>query len=69
MYEGTDYVEFAQRVQNYMIRNGRNGYPPEKVGEGSGKHSQPATLKFVMRWVGRDFLRRFLQRLLPEMGR
>src|SRR5215216_405515 len=33
MYEGTDYVESAQRVQNYMIRDGRNGYPPEKVGE------------------------------------
>jgi NAD(P)-dependent dehydrogenase (short-subunit alcohol dehydrogenase family) len=33
MYSGTEYVEAARRVQAYMIRNGRNGYPPEKVGE------------------------------------
>src|SRR5512134_2760408 len=33
MYADTDYVEAARRVQNYMIRDGRSGYPPEKVGE------------------------------------
>lgn len=32
-YANTDYVEAARRVQQYMIRDGRNGYPPEKVGE------------------------------------
>jgi NAD(P)-dependent dehydrogenase (short-subunit alcohol dehydrogenase family) len=29
----TEYAESIKRVQKYMIRNGRNGYPPEKVGE------------------------------------
>jgi len=29
----TEYGESMRRVQEYMIRNGRNGYPPEKVGE------------------------------------
>jgi len=33
MYANTEYVESARRVQEFMIRNGRNGYPPEKVGE------------------------------------
>ena len=33
MYENTDYVESARRVQKYMIEDGRKGYPPEKVGE------------------------------------
>ncbi|HET9908134.1 MAG TPA: SDR family oxidoreductase [Anaerolineales bacterium] len=32
-YAHTDYVEAARRAQEYMIRSGRNGYPPEKVGE------------------------------------
>jgi NAD(P)-dependent dehydrogenase (short-subunit alcohol dehydrogenase family) len=32
-YADTDYAEAARRVQNYMIQEGRNGYPPEKVGE------------------------------------
>jgi NAD(P)-dependent dehydrogenase (short-subunit alcohol dehydrogenase family) len=32
-YDKTDYVEAALRVQRYMIQDGRNGYPPEKVGE------------------------------------
>lgn len=32
-YEQTEYFEAAMKVQNYMIRDGRNGYPPEKVGE------------------------------------
>ena len=33
IYAGTDYVEAAQRLQKYMVDDGRKGYPPEKVGE------------------------------------
>jgi NAD(P)-dependent dehydrogenase (short-subunit alcohol dehydrogenase family) len=33
IYANTEYVEAARRMQEYMVRNGRNGYPPEKVGE------------------------------------
>jgi NAD(P)-dependent dehydrogenase (short-subunit alcohol dehydrogenase family) len=32
-YEKTEFFEAAMRVQKYMINDGRNGYPPEKVGE------------------------------------
>ena len=33
MYENTEYMKFARRIQEYMLRNGRNGLAPEKVGE------------------------------------
>jgi NAD(P)-dependent dehydrogenase (short-subunit alcohol dehydrogenase family) len=33
LYAKTDYVEAARRAQAYMIRNGRSGLAPEKIGE------------------------------------
>jgi NAD(P)-dependent dehydrogenase (short-subunit alcohol dehydrogenase family) len=33
VYENTEYMKFARRVKDHMIRNGKNGLPPEKVGE------------------------------------
>jgi NAD(P)-dependent dehydrogenase (short-subunit alcohol dehydrogenase family) len=33
IYADTDYVESARRVQAFMIHNGRNGLPAERVGE------------------------------------
>jgi NAD(P)-dependent dehydrogenase (short-subunit alcohol dehydrogenase family) len=32
-YKDTEYGRFAEAFQKYMVRNGRKGYPPEKVGE------------------------------------
>jgi NAD(P)-dependent dehydrogenase (short-subunit alcohol dehydrogenase family) len=32
-FSHTDYAEVVGRVQKYMVREGRKGYPPEKVGE------------------------------------
>ena len=32
-YAETEYMKFARRIQEYMIQSGRNGLPPEKVGE------------------------------------
>ncbi len=32
-YANTDYIESARRVQEYMVRMGRKGLPPEKIGE------------------------------------
>ena len=32
-YANTEYVESVRRVQEYAVRNGRNGLPPEKIGE------------------------------------
>src|SRR5215216_824039 len=31
LYADTDYAESAQRAQEYMIRSGRHGLPPEKI--------------------------------------
>lgn len=33
IYESTEYAEAIRRVMAYMPRDGRNGYPPEKVGK------------------------------------
>jgi NAD(P)-dependent dehydrogenase (short-subunit alcohol dehydrogenase family) len=32
-YAGTDYLAAVKRAQTYMVRNGKFGLPPEKVGE------------------------------------
>ena len=32
-YANTEYVEYATRMRDYMIRNGRRGLPSEKIGE------------------------------------
>lgn len=33
LYANTEYVELVPRIREYMLRNGRNGFPAEKVGE------------------------------------
>jgi NAD(P)-dependent dehydrogenase (short-subunit alcohol dehydrogenase family) len=66
LYANTDYVEAAQRAQKYMIRNGRNGLPPEKVGEVVWRALTTRNPRVRYSVVGRDFLRRFVQRLLPK---
>jgi NAD(P)-dependent dehydrogenase (short-subunit alcohol dehydrogenase family) len=33
MYQNTDYNKAAKGFQKYAVRLGKNGYPPEKVGE------------------------------------
>ena len=33
IYGDTEYAEAIRRIYKYMIQDGRNGYPPEKVGE------------------------------------
>jgi NAD(P)-dependent dehydrogenase (short-subunit alcohol dehydrogenase family) len=32
-YEGSDYGDILQRFRAYFLKTGRQGYPPEKVGE------------------------------------
>ena len=65
-YAQTDYVESARRAEEYMIRNGKNGLPPEKVGEVVLQVLTTRNPHVRYAVVGRDFLRRFLQRLLPK---
>ena len=33
IYADTEYAEAIRRIYKYIIEDGRNGYPPEKVGE------------------------------------
>jgi len=66
LYAQTDYVESARRAYAYMIRNGKNGLPPEKVGEVVWQALTTRSPRVRYAVVGRDFLRRFLQRLLPK---
>lgn len=66
LYEQTDYIESARRAYAYMIRNGKNGLPPEKVGEVVWQALTTRSPRVRYAVVGRDFLRRFIQRLLPK---
>jgi NAD(P)-dependent dehydrogenase (short-subunit alcohol dehydrogenase family) len=65
-YAPTDYIESAQRAQTYMIRNGKNGLPPETVGEVVWQALTTRNPRVRYAVLGRDFLRRFIQRLLPK---
>lgn len=66
MYADTEYVEGAKRAQEYMIRNGRRGYPPEKVGEVTW--SALTTAKPSVRYavIPGNFLSRFIPMFLPK---
>ena len=66
LYAQTDYVEAARRAQEYMIHNGKNGLPPERVGEVVFEHLTTRNPRVRYAVVGRDFLRRLIQRLLPK---
>ena len=66
LYAQTEYIESARRAEAYMIRNGKNGLPPEKVGEVVWHALTTRNPRVRYAVVGRDFLRRFIQRLLPK---
>jgi short-subunit dehydrogenase len=66
LYANTDYAESAKRAEAYMIRNGRNGLPPEKIGEVvwralTARH--PRVRYTVARW---SFFRQWIPSLLPK---
>ena len=66
IYANTEYVESAKRAQELMLRNGRNGLPPEKVGEvvlQALTSPKPRVRYAVLR--GSPFAQ-FIQRLLPK---
>lgn len=66
IYSGTEYAEAIRRIYKYMIEDGRNGYPPEKVGE-VVLHAL-TTPKPRVRYavVPGNPIRQFIQRLLPR---
>jgi NAD(P)-dependent dehydrogenase (short-subunit alcohol dehydrogenase family) len=65
-YKDTEYFDAAVRFQKYTVNNGRNGYPPEKVGE--VVHTALTTAKPRIRYavVPGNPLRNFIQGLLPR---
>lgn len=63
-YANTDYMESAEKVRKYMIRNGKKGYPPEKVGE-TVLHALTTRSPRVRYAVSRSF-NRILQSFLPR---
>jgi NAD(P)-dependent dehydrogenase (short-subunit alcohol dehydrogenase family) len=66
MYDGTDYVEAARRVQKYMINDGRKGYPPEKVGEVVYQALTTQTPRVRYSVIPGSSFRRIIQMLLPK---
>jgi NAD(P)-dependent dehydrogenase (short-subunit alcohol dehydrogenase family) len=66
IYGDTEYAEAIRRIYKYMIEDGRNGYPPEKVGE-VVLHAL-TTPKPRVRYavVPGNPIRQFIQRLLPR---
>jgi NAD(P)-dependent dehydrogenase (short-subunit alcohol dehydrogenase family) len=66
LYANTDYVESARRAQEYMIRSGKSGLPPEKVGEVVW-HALTARHPRVRYAVTRgSFLRQWIPSLVPK---
>jgi len=66
IYSNTEYAEAIQRIYKYMIEDGRNGYPPEKVGEvvlHALTTSRPRVRYAV---VPGNSMRRIIQGLLPK---
>jgi NAD(P)-dependent dehydrogenase (short-subunit alcohol dehydrogenase family) len=65
-YAQTDYLESGRRAYAYMIHAGKTGLPPERVGEVVWKALTIPRPRVRYAVVGKDFLRRFMQRLLPK---
>jgi NAD(P)-dependent dehydrogenase (short-subunit alcohol dehydrogenase family) len=66
VYANTDYIESAQRLQKYMIENGRKGYPPEKVGEVVLQALTTPNPRVRYAVIPGSSLRRIVQALLPK---
>ena len=65
-YAGTDYIESARRVYEYMIRDGRKGYPPEKVGEVVWHALTTPNPRVRYAVIPGSSFRRIIQTLLPR---
>jgi len=66
IYGDTEYAEAIRRIYKYMIEDGRNGYPPEKVGEVVWHALTTPKPRVRYAVVPGNFIRRFIQRLLPK---
>ena len=66
LFENTEYVEAARRVQKYMVEDGRKGYPPEKVGEVVWHALTAAKPRVRYSVIPGSSFRRIIQMLLPK---
>ena len=66
IYADTGYAEAIRRIYKYMIEDGRNGYPPEKVGEIVLHALTTPNPRVRYAVVPGNPIRQFIQRLLPS---
>lgn len=65
-YQNTDYFDAITRVRKYMIRDGRNGYPPEKVGEVTLYTLTTPKPRVRYSVIPMNSFRRIIQQFLPK---
>jgi NAD(P)-dependent dehydrogenase (short-subunit alcohol dehydrogenase family) len=66
IYEQTSYARAAKDMQKYLIRNGRKGYPPEKVGNVVLRALTTARPRTRYAVIPGNRLIRLFERLLPK---
>ncbi|MBN2118934.1 MAG: SDR family oxidoreductase [Anaerolineales bacterium] len=66
VYADTEYAEPAQRVREFMVRNGRNGLPAERVGEAVLRALTTPKPRVRYALAPGNFVIRYLPRLLPK---
>ena len=66
VYAGSDYLKAAQRLQAYMVQNGRKGLPPEKIGEVVWHALTTASPRVRYAVIPGSSWRRMIQALLPK---
>ena len=65
-YLDTDYVEALERMRKIMLQSGRNGYPPEKVGEVVWRALTIPKPRIRYSVVSLLSFRRIMQTILPK---
>ncbi|HXD10607.1 MAG TPA: SDR family oxidoreductase [Anaerolineales bacterium] len=66
LYENTEYFEAGKRLLKYMVKDGKNGYPPEKVGEVTWHALTTSKPRVRYAVVPGNPIRNFIQSLLPK---
>jgi NAD(P)-dependent dehydrogenase (short-subunit alcohol dehydrogenase family) len=66
LYENTEYFEAGKRLLKYMVKDGKMGYPPEKVGEVTWHALTTAKPRVRYAVVPGNPIRNFIQSLLPK---
>jgi len=66
IYEKTEYFEAGQRLLKYMVKDGKNGYPPEKVGEVTWHALTTPKPRVRYAVVPGNPIRNFIQSLIPK---